>query len=122
MHRHDLTNEQWEQLMVLLPPEKPHTGRPNKDLRRVVNAIVWILATGAPWRDLPERFGPWQTVYDHFAQWRRSGVFARIIDKLQVRLDEHGLIDWELWCVDGANVRAARAAAGADKKASPATP
>ena len=88
----------------------------------MLNGIFWVLGTGAPWRDLPERFGPWQTVYDHFSKWRASGVFARIIETLQIRLDKQGLIDWDLWCVDGANVRAARAAAGADTKVSPATP
>ena len=61
-------------------------------------------------------------MYDHFRKWRKIGVFAKVIDALQVKLDERGLIDWELWCVDGAIVRAARAAAGADKKVSTATP
>lgn len=88
----------------------------------MLDGIFWILATGAPWRDLPERFGPWQTVYDHFAKWRKSGVFARILESLQVKLDKDGYIDWELWCIDGSNVRAARAAAGADKKVSGGTP
>jgi transposase len=87
----------------------------------MLNGILWILGTGAPWRDLPERFGPWQTVHRYFSQWRSAGVFARIIDALQIKLDEQGLIDWELWCVDGANVRASRAAAGADKKVSSVT-
>jgi transposase len=122
MKRHELTDEQWEQVKPLLPHHVARTGRPPKDPRLMLNGIFWILATGAPWRDLPERFGPWQTVYDHFSRWRREGVFARIIDALQVKLDEQGLIDWELWCVDGANVRAARAAAGADKKVSRSTP
>jgi len=80
------------------------------------------LVTGAPWRDLPERFGPWQTVYHHFSNWRKDGIFARIIEVLQIKLDQQGLIDWDLWCVDGSNVRATRAAAGADKKVSSATP
>jgi len=87
----------------------------------MLNGVMWVLATGAPWRDLPERFGPWQTVYHHFRDWRRRGVLARVVEDLQVRLDRDGLIDWELWCVDGASVRAARAAAGAAKKASSAT-
>jgi transposase len=88
----------------------------------MLDGIFWVLATGVPWRDLPERFGPWQTVYDHFSNWRRSGVFAALVEALQIKLDKNGLIDWDLWCVDGANVRAARAAAGADKKVSNATP
>jgi transposase len=88
----------------------------------MLNGIFWILGTGAPWRDLPERFGPWQTVHRYFSDWRRSGVFAAIIEALQIKLDDRGLIDWDLWCVDGANVRASRAAAGADKKVSSVTP
>jgi len=87
----------------------------------MLDGIFWVLSTGAPWRDLPERFGPWQTVYDHFSKWRKAGVFATIIEKLQIKLDQNGLVDWELWCVDGAHVRATRAAAGADKKVSPGT-
>ncbi len=122
MKRHELTDEQWQLVEPLIPYKKARTGRPPRARRVMLNGIFWVLATGAPWRDLPERFGPWQTVYDHFARWRREGVFARIIEALQVKLDERGLIDWELWCVDGANVRAARAAAGADKKASGTTP
>jgi transposase len=117
MKRHELTDEQWELIEPLIPKKTARTGRPARDRRLMLNGIFWILCTGAPWRDLPERFGPWQTVYDHFSKWRKSGVFAAVVEALQIRLDKRGLIDWELWCVDGANVRAARAAAGADKKA-----
>ena len=92
---------------------------PAADARR---RFFWILGTGAPWRDLPERFGSCKTVHRYFSQWRRAGVFAAIIEALQVKLDERGLIDWELWSADGANVRAARAAAGADKKVSSGIP
>ena len=88
----------------------------------MLNGIFWILGTGAPWRDLPERLGSCKTVHRYFTNWRRSGVFTKIIEALQVRLDAQGLIDWELWCVDGASVRASRAAAGADKKVSTGTP
>ena len=120
MKRHELTDEQWALVEPLIPRSKARTGRPPRDPRLMLNGIFWVLHTGAPWRDLPDRFGPWQTVYDHFRNWRRSGVFATVIEALQVKLDGKGYIDWELWCVDGSSVRAARAAAGADKKASPA--
>src|SRR5215204_2338742 len=122
MKRHELTDEQWALVQRHLPRSTARTGRPASDRRTQLDGLFWILATGAPWRDLPERFGPWQTVYDHFRKWRKSGVFASIVEALQVKLDNNGLIDWELWCVDGANVRAARAAAGADKKVSSVTP
>lgn len=121
MKRHELMDEQWALVDPLIPRSTARTGRPPSDPRLMLNGIFWILCTGAPWRDLPERFGPWQTVYDHFRKWRKGGVFARIIEALQIKLDQQGLIDWELWCVDGANVRAARAAAGADKKVSSGT-
>ncbi len=122
MKRHELTDEQWALVEPQLPLSTARTGRPPRDRRTLLNGIFWILCTGAPWRDLPERFGPWQTVYDHFRKWRKGGIFARIIEVLQIKLDQRGLIDWELWCVDGANVRGSRAAAGADKKVSSGTP
>lgn len=122
MKRHELTDEQWALVEPYLPLSTARTGRPPSDRRTQLNGIFWILSTGAPWRDLPERFGPWQTVYDHFRTWRKSGVFAAIVEALQVKLDNQGYIDWELWCVDGSSVRAARAAAGAEKKVSPAIP
>ena len=117
MKRHELTDEQWALVDPLIPRSKAKTGRPPSERRTNLNGIMWVLHTGAPWRDLPERFQPWQTVYDHFSKWRRTGVFNAIVEALQLKLDKAGLIDWDLWCVDGANVRAARAAAGADKKA-----
>lgn len=120
MKRHELTDEQWKLVDKYLPVSTARTGRPATHRRLVLNGIFWILHTGAPWRDLPERFGPWQTIYHHFARWRREGVFARIVEALQIKLDRKGLIDWDLWCIDGSNVRASRAAAGADKKVSPA--
>ena len=118
MKRHELTDEQWELIEPLIPRSRAKTGRPAKDPRLMLNGIFWILATGAPWRDLPERFGACQSVHRYFSNWRKSGVFTSIIEALQIKLDNKGLIDWELWCVDGASVRAARAAAGAVKKVS----
>ena len=118
MARHALTDEQWELIEPLIPRSTAKTGRPARDRRLMLDASLWVLATGAAWRDLPERFGPWQTAYDHFNRWRKGGVFVRALDALQVRLDKDGLIDWDLWCVDGASVRASRAAAGAAKKVS----
>jgi len=121
MHRHQLTDEQWELVKEFVPQKESAMGRPPADSREMLDGIMWILRTGAPWRDLPARFGPWQTVYDYFSKWRKSGVFDRILDALQIRLDQRGKIDWDLWCIDGSNVRAARCAAGADKKAASVT-
>lgn len=121
MRRHELTDQEWELVHPLLPPRTARTGRKPSDPRLMLDGIFWNLRTGAPWRDLPERFGPWQTVYDHFRSWRKAGAFDKIFQALQVRLDREGKIDWDLWCIDGSSVRASRASAGADKKASGVT-
>lgn len=118
MKRHELTDEQWNLIIPLIPRHKAKTGRPPNDPRLMLNGILWILHTGAPWRDLPERFGSCKSVHRYFTDWRKAGVFNKIIESLQIKLDEKGLVDWDLWCVDGASVRASRAAAGADKKVS----
>ena len=118
MRRHELTDGQWE-LVAGLFPENGGRGGQWKDHRAMVNAMMWRLRTGAPWRDLPERFGPWQTVYDRCSRWRKDGTYDRIIEALQIRLDRAGLLDWDLWCVDGTSIRAARAAAGAGEKGAP---
>jgi transposase len=123
MRRYELTDEQWAVIEPLLP--KATSGRRLAAPRVMVNTMLWVLRSGAPWRDLPERFGPfgpWQTVYHHFNAWSRQGVFGRILEALQIRLDAEGHIDWDLWCVDGTMVRASRAAAGAGKKRAPTSP
>src|SRR5512145_3028606 len=101
MRRHELSDEEWEAIAPLVPQRSGAMGRPSRRPREMVNAMLWILRTGAPWRDLPERFGPWQTAYHYFNQWRKAGVFDRILAALQIRLDAEGRIDWDLWCVDG---------------------
>jgi transposase len=115
MKRHALTNEQWARLEPLLPPQKPKTGRPAHDHRLIVEGIRWILRTGAPWRDLPERFGPWSTVASRFYRWRKAGVWAGILAVLQSAAAEAGELDWQEHFVDGTVVRAHQHAAGAKK-------
>src|SRR5215212_8932753 len=83
----DLTEAQWRDLEPHLPPEKPRTGRPNGDHRRVLNGILWVLRTGAPWRDLPRRYGPVGTVSSRFYRWRASGVWERVLSALQAAAD-----------------------------------
>jgi len=121
VRRHELTDEQWASLKDLLPTPSAR-GRPRSDLRAVLNAIFWLLRTGAPWRDLPERYGPWQTVYEWFNRWRRDGTWDRMLQALQIRLDRQGRIDWDLWCVDGTTIRASRAAAGGGKRGAAQNP
>lgn len=121
MRRDELSEEQWQLVQDLLP-ENGKRGGQWKDHRQILSGIFWILRTGAPWRDLPERYGPWHTVYDRFQRWQEEGLFDRILQRLQVRLDREGQIDWDLWCVDGSSIRASRAAAGAGKKGDPQSP
>ena len=73
--RDELTEMQWKRLLPLLPPQKPKSGRPAKDRRTVVNAILWIVRTGAGWRDLPTDTGVcWKTAASCFYRWTASGV------------------------------------------------
>src|SRR3954467_14666782 len=121
MRRYELSDPQWARIAPLFPQRaRPGTvGRPPSDNRPIVNGILWILHTGAPWRDLPERYGPWQTVFDRFNGWRRDGTWVRIVTSLLDELDDKGKIDHDLWCIDGSVIRASRAAAGAGKGGRP---
>ena len=120
MKRHELTDDQWALVSDFFPTRPPKRGGQWKDDRTALNGIFWRLNTGAPWRDVPDRYGKWQTVYDRFNAMRKCGRLDRIIERLQLRLNEAGLIDPDLFGIDGTNVRAARAAAGAAKKKSAA--
>jgi transposase len=114
MGRGDLTNEQWARLEPLLPIGKP--GRPPKwTKRQLINGIRWRTRTGAPWRDVPARYGAWQTVYGLFRRWQRDGTWARILAALQGDADARGLITWDV-SVDSTIARAHQHAAGASKK------
>lgn len=115
--RHELTDDQWQQLTPLLPPQRPSTGRPAKDHRTVLNGIVWILRSGAPWRDLPERYGSWKTVYSRFRRWRETGLWDRILLALQADAAHDGTLDGSLTMIDGTSIRAHQHAAGAKKGA-----
>ncbi len=95
------------------PPKR--TGRPPRDRRTIVDGILWILNTGAPWRDLPEEFGPWGTVWDLFDKWNGNGTLDSILDRLR----NTEAISEELWCIDGTIVRAARCASGGGKRGIP---
>ena len=111
MLRHRLTDEQWTLIADLFPTRKA-MGRPPSNPRTVIDGILWILNTGAQWRDLPSEFGPKSTVWGHFDKWNDDGTLVAVLERLrgQVTLDE------ELWCVDGTIIRAHRCAAGGGKK------
>jgi len=121
MRRYELSDAEWAMISDLLPEQHSHRqGRSWRDHRAVLNGIFWVLCSGANWRDVPERYGPWSTVYTRFRRWRSDGTFDRILNRLQIELDERGLIDYATWMADSTSVRASKAAAGARKKGTPA--
>ncbi|MFE6856935.1 transposase [Streptomyces sp. NPDC057674] len=112
MGRGVLTNGQWARLEALLPQGvKP--GRPPVWMRRqLIDGVRWRTRTGAPWRDVPERYGPWDRVCDLFRSWQRDGTWARIVTQLRAEADAKGLITWDV-NVDSTVCRAHQHAAGA---------
>jgi transposase len=112
MGRGDLADNQWTALAPVLPP-RPVRGRPPVWPRRqLIDGIRWRVRTGAPWRDVPARYGPWQTVYGLFRRWQRDGTWARIVTRLQAVTDAAGGIRWQV-SVDSTVCRAHQHAAGA---------
>ena len=119
MARRRLSHAHCKRIEGLLPPARSgrgRRGRPPVDRRKVLDGILWILRTGAPWRDLPDEFGAWQTCWRLFDRWNTDGVLVRILQSLQAEAHRAGRLDTELWCIDGTVVRASRAAAGGGKK------
>ena len=117
MSRYDLTDEEFALIEPLLPPERSgKAGNPYRSHRQVLNGIFWVLRTGAPWRDVPEHYGPWTTVYDRFRRWSHGGLFERFLGALEARARIAERIDFEFSAVDGSTIRAHKSAAGARKK------
>ena len=112
---YQLSDEQWQQIEDLLPPNQQRGGQ-WKDHRLMIDAILWVLSDGGRWRNVPERFGPWQTVYDRFRKWCREGFWDRLLRRLQARRMQDGAIDWSLFAIDGTVIRAHQSAAGAGEK------
>nr|WP_242744393.1 IS5 family transposase [Streptomyces sp. CA-256286] len=113
VRRHELSDEEWDVLSGLLP--RTETGRPRRDDRVVLNGIVWKLRTGSAWRDVPERYGSWRTLYTRFRRWALDGTFTRMLEAVQAQKDAAGDVDW-LVSVDSTITRAHQHAAGARKK------
>ena len=110
LKRYELTNEEWDSIAELFPPE--HTGkpgRPGKDNRMMLNAIVWIARSGAPWRDLPERYGPWESVYGRFRKWIEEGILDNVFHLLSIEAELEDL------SIDGSIIQAHQHSAGAKK-------
>lgn len=115
LHRGDLSDRQWEKLKPLLPAQKAHTGKPAHDHRQIINGILWIQRTGAPWNDLPERYGKRGTVSSRFYRWQQQGIWQQILERLQQQADQTGQLDWEVHFGDSTVVRAHQHAAGAKR-------
>lgn len=107
----ELTDAAWERIASLLPEYGKPGGR-WRDHRTILDGILWRLRTGAPWRDVPSRYGPWQTCYDRFVRWRRDGTWERLLSHVQTKSDAVGEVEW-LVSVDSTVLRAHQHASGA---------
>jgi len=105
VRRHALTDEQWALLSLMLPTQRPGPASRLGD-RQFIDAVLYRAKTGVPWRDLPERFGPWKTVYNRFANWAERGVWEKVFKALQLEVDETGSI------IDGSVIRAHQDSSG----------
>lgn len=111
-HRHELTEEQWERIKVLLPPDQGRAGRQPWPNGVMVNAILWVLRSGAPWRDLPAQYPKWTAVHTRFLRWSKSGVWGRVLSALATDLDDEVVI------IDASIVRVHQDATGGKKSGS----
>jgi len=107
--RHEITDAEWDRVKDLLPGQPGQHGGIADDNRRFVNAVLWVARTGAPWRDLPERLGPWNSAWRRFDRWARRGVWGRVVAALRDP-------DLEWLILDSTAVRAHPCAAGAKKR------
>jgi len=109
MDRKRLRDDQWERIEHLLPGKSGDRGVTAKDNRRFVDAVLWIMRTGSPWRDLPGEFGHWHGTYVRVSRWREHGVFERLA---QARRSDAAMAHL---CIDSTSVRAHQPSAGAQK-------
>ena len=93
MRRYELTDEEWDRLKDLLPGREGHVGKNATDNRQFLNAVLWIARTGAPWRDLPTRYGDWKNTHRRFSRWAQRGVWQQIFEALQLEGDGIVMID-----------------------------
>ena len=117
--RGELTEEAWSAIAPLLPRSERRRAGQWRDHRTVINGILWELRTGAPWRDLPERYGPWQTCADRLYRLRRDGTWDRVLAQAHTRSDTAGEVAWEV-SVDSSTMRAHQQARGAHRRPSQA--
>lgn len=95
--RYELSDAQWERICRLLPGKTGDPGRTAKDNRRFVNAVLWVLRSGARWSDLPERYGKWKSVHTRFARWAKKGIWERVFETLVAdRRNDYLMLDTTL--------------------------
>ena len=115
----DLTDEQWRAVETILPEDPVRAdkrGRPWSDRRTVFNGVLWILRTGAPWQDLPERYGPHQTVHRRFQSWVRTGVLEQVLLAVAQDLKDRGGLDLSECFIDGTFAPAKKGGAASGKQ------
>ena len=105
MRRYEISDEDWERIAPLLPGKEGDVGRTAENNRQFINGVLWIARSGAPWRDLPERYGNWNSVFQRFRRWSKKGIWQQVFDALQ-----EPDLDWLL--IDSTMVRAHQHAAG----------
>lgn len=105
--RHDMSDYLWNKLEKLLPGSDGKVGRPSKHNRRFINAVMWILRTGAPWRDLPDSYGDWKNTHRRFCRWRDRRVWEDILNAM---IDEP---DYEWLMIDASHIKVHQHATGA---------
>jgi transposase len=115
MSRGNLTEEGWRVIEPLLPAERGRWGRPAQDNRKYVNGMLWVLRTGAPWRDLPEKYGNWNSVYRRHLRWRDMGVWEAVLAALSDSLEDNTAYSIDSTIVRG-HAQAASAKGGLGKK------
>ena len=117
--RGELTDKAWARIAPLLPAQTGRRGGRWRSHRQVINAILWHERTGAPWRDLPERYGPWKTAHERLRKWTADGTWDRILEHVIVKDDSLGTLEDNVEfviSVDSTSIRAHQHAAGARKK------
>ena len=108
----DITDEQWAVVQAHLPERTNNRGRPRQDDRAILNGILWVMRTGAPWGDMLDRYPPYQTCHRRFQEWVENGIFERILRSLIVDLKERGELDLTECFIDGTFVIAKKGATG----------
>jgi len=110
MGKYELSDYQWEQIKDEIPPKTSKSGRARRDPRELINAIVWVARTGAPWCELPKKYGPWHTAYNNFRKWTDDGTIRRIFEKITPSREETSEIQ-----IDGTYIRSHQHSAGIKK-------